>query len=235
KPLPCPDEHVVFGGELPRIPWRNGVYSVRICPLRLHGGRDIRHDTAHYIPKDKKQVSPSLHLRDTQDRLSWHPLQRRITVSYAQGPTIATSQRSSHPGRHQVSAIGSRRKEHRPPARLPYRVDRLLNREGIILDAIPACSPPLGIDLVDKPIPREEKTARPADNLPERSLKRTPDSDADSWIKDESSLIDKPERHLGGGSNGAARDRVRTLHRQGVGNNESRVSVANRGEGILKA
>src|SRR5439155_5983066 len=219
KPLPCPDEHVVFGGELPRIPWRNGVYSVRICPLRLHGGRDIRHDTAHYIPKDKKQVSPSLHLRDTQDRLSWHPLQRRITVSYAQGPTIAISQGSSRPGRHEVSAIGSRGKEHRPPARLPYRVDRLLNREGIILDAIPACSPPLGIDLVDNPIPPEEKTARPADNLPERSLNRTPDSDADSWIKDESPLRDEPERDPGGRRNSACRDRGTTLHRQGVGNN----------------
>ena len=156
-------------------------------------------------------------------------------MSYAQSPTIATSQRSSRAGRHQVSAIGARRKEHRPPARLPYRVDRLLNREGIILDAIPACTPPLGIDLVDRPIPPEEETARPADNLPERSLKRTPDSNADSWIKDEASLIDKPERHSGRGSNSAARDRVRTLHRQGLGNNESCASVANRGEGILKA
>ena len=64
------------------------------------------------------------------------------------------------------------------------------------MDAIPACSPPLGIDLVDKPIPREEKTARPADNLPERSLKRTPDSDADSWIKDESPLVDGDDPSL---------------------------------------
>src|SRR5207245_10416179 len=127
-----------------------------------------------------KQSTPLVQLRHTQNRLSSHPLQPRITVSYAQGPTSATSQRSSHTGRHEVSAIGSRGKEHRPPARLPYRVDRLLNREGIILDAIPACSPPLGIDLVDKPIPPEEKKARPADNLPERSLKRTPDGAADS-------------------------------------------------------
>src|SRR5438874_4556014 len=102
--LPCSDEHIVFGGELPCIAWRNGVYSVHTRPLRLHGGRDVRHDTAHYIPKDMEQGTPSVHLRDTQERFSWHPLQRRITVSYAQGPTIAISQGSSRPGRHGVSA-----------------------------------------------------------------------------------------------------------------------------------